>query len=387
MKPYKYKENITINRIPEFTDEWFEFRKSGLGGSDISAVMGLNGKYRSAINVFYEKIGVKRDGSQSMATVCGHLMEPIIAELWSYVDPSDVDALTAGNINLDAYNNKTPFRQCRDRKGQAVNANYPWLFYSMDREILNGMPMAGGEIAEKGGILELKTAAAHVLRQWESGVPIGYIAQTVHGMIVMEKEYAEIALFDNNRNMPIFYFHLKDMIDNGFVPSMIDTSKRFWYDRVLPAREIAEREGFDNVYSQPTPPEIVKLEPSVEDGEAYLQFMKERYRGDGYHALQGEEHTYRQALKDAVISSVVSLLGKKRDTLKSHLMKELNDSGAMEINFERGDDYLGRYELKKRGESYSPYNYIKKPSKSLLEEVVDKIEPIIDDFVSDNSRW
>ena len=44
MKPYKYKENITINRIPEFTDEWFEFRKSGLGGSDISAVMGLNGK-------------------------------------------------------------------------------------------------------------------------------------------------------------------------------------------------------------------------------------------------------------------------------------------------------------------------------------------------------
>lgn len=57
---------------------WLEHRRTGIGGSDAGAIMGLN-EYASALTVYMQKKGI--DGfSGNNATVWGHILEDPIRQ-------------------------------------------------------------------------------------------------------------------------------------------------------------------------------------------------------------------------------------------------------------------------------------------------------------------
>ena len=80
------RSDLIITRIPPHTTEWFEYRKSGIGGSEMSTVLGLN-KYNTVTRVFYEKIGqIPPQQIDNNKMFFGRYMEDSIAEIWKFYD-------------------------------------------------------------------------------------------------------------------------------------------------------------------------------------------------------------------------------------------------------------------------------------------------------------
>ena len=72
-------------KIYDFPDEsaWLKGRMNGIGGSDASAIVGLN-PYKSNIDLFEEKIGrrIPEDISNKPCVIYGKLAEALIRELF-----------------------------------------------------------------------------------------------------------------------------------------------------------------------------------------------------------------------------------------------------------------------------------------------------------------
>ena len=80
------RSDLIIKRIPQQTPEWFKYRQSGIGGSEMSTVLGLN-KYDTVTRTFYEKIGMAEPRQIDNAKMFfGRYMEDSIAKLWEFYD-------------------------------------------------------------------------------------------------------------------------------------------------------------------------------------------------------------------------------------------------------------------------------------------------------------
>ena len=62
--------------------EFHEIRRKGIGGSDIAAIMGMD-KWRSPMDVWLEKTGRADPKDETTMTRHGHLMEPIILDMYA----------------------------------------------------------------------------------------------------------------------------------------------------------------------------------------------------------------------------------------------------------------------------------------------------------------
>ena len=70
-------EKISLHGKSE--EEWLRIRKNGIGGSDAGAIVGLN-PYRSAMNVYLDKISDNVEQETTEAIRCGHDLEQYVAE-------------------------------------------------------------------------------------------------------------------------------------------------------------------------------------------------------------------------------------------------------------------------------------------------------------------
>jgi len=69
------------------TPEWHELRKSGIGGSDVAAVVGVS-KWTSAYALWAQKSGlIPDDFSDSEAMEWGRLLEPVIRDKFADKHP------------------------------------------------------------------------------------------------------------------------------------------------------------------------------------------------------------------------------------------------------------------------------------------------------------
>ena len=58
-------------------NEWLDFRKCGIGGSDVAIICGLN-KYKSQLQLWMEKTGQSEPEEAGEPAYWGNVMEPII---------------------------------------------------------------------------------------------------------------------------------------------------------------------------------------------------------------------------------------------------------------------------------------------------------------------
>lgn len=68
-----------IGTFPAGSPEWLEQRESGIGGSEIASILGLS-PYKSALTLFYEKLGLVDPPQATTAMKLGNLLEPGIVQ-------------------------------------------------------------------------------------------------------------------------------------------------------------------------------------------------------------------------------------------------------------------------------------------------------------------
>jgi len=76
-----------IGTHPAGSEEWLEQRQSGIGGSEIASILGVS-PFKSAVTLFYEKLGMLENKPATTAMQLGNLFEPAIIEAFKQEFPT-----------------------------------------------------------------------------------------------------------------------------------------------------------------------------------------------------------------------------------------------------------------------------------------------------------
>lgn len=179
-------------------EDWLAVRRTGIGGSDAAAAVGLN-PYMSALELWLDKTG-RGDGlprpdpgDTTSPTYWGNLLEPIVAAAYTQ---------QTGN---------------RVRKVNAVlrHPSIPFMLANLDREIV-GVPGAQ--------VLECKTAGEFGSRLWREGVPEYVILQVQHQLAVTGKRAADVAVLLCGQALEVHRIER----DDELIARLIELEAAFW---------------------------------------------------------------------------------------------------------------------------------------------------------------
>lgn len=154
-------------KILESRDDWLENRKNGIGGSEISAIVGLN-PYLTNVELWERKTGRKEaeDISEKPFVKYGTQAEMHLRGLFRLDFPQyEVEYIDNNSFKND---------------------KYPWALASLDGWLIEK------ETGRKG-ILEIKTTeilnSMHK-EKWKNQIPQNYYCQVLFYMAVLEADFA-----------------------------------------------------------------------------------------------------------------------------------------------------------------------------------------------------
>lgn len=147
-------------------EEWLSARKNFIGGSDASAVLGLN-PYKTNLELWQEKTGliVPEDISEKPYVKYGHAAESHLRDLFALDFPEYEVFYEENNLWL---NDKFPF----------AHASLDGWLKDQDGRL---------------GVLEIKTTnilQSMMKEKWNQRIPDNYFVQVLHYMMVMEADFA-----------------------------------------------------------------------------------------------------------------------------------------------------------------------------------------------------
>ncbi|CEJ74248.1 phage-type endonuclease [[Clostridium] sordellii] len=214
----KYLDAKVIADTKNMTqEEWLKSRQAGIGGSDSSAIAGLN-PWKSSIQLYMEKKEENPQEIKSLRMELGNRLEGLVAELFT-----EETGLKVRNVN-----------------GILKNGKYPFALANIDRAI----------VGEKA-FLECKTTNSFALKEWQDGVPPHYEIQCLHYMAITGATHCYIAALIGNSDF-IWY---KIERDQETIDYLMQIEKEFWEENILK--------------------DIV---PLPDGSDAYSEYLKEKYK-------------------------------------------------------------------------------------------------------------
>lgn len=294
-------------------EEWLLYRKSGIGASEVGAIMGLS-QYKSSIELFYEKIGSEVGYNvENIHMFMGKEQESFVAKLWEYWDGSEESMM----VN---YRNENRMRRCQRVNAYVRNPDFPWLFVSLDYKI--------NKHASRGeGALEVKTINGYEYDKWEAGIPPSHVVQVQTQIKVCKFEYGELATLKDGRRMDVIPFEFNKIITDG----IIDSTHEFW-ERIERGREIVtQRFNAQRTFNMKAVEEITEelqtLEPPPDNSEAYADFIKTRFG----RSTEGERPGSILELQDAKdLNSIKNSIKSLQEEGRLYENKLKNSIGTME---------------------------------------------------------
>lgn len=168
-------------------DAWLEARRTGIGASEMAAVLGLD-KYLSEVELFLRKTGQAPEDESGEAAEWGLRLESIIAE--------EFGRRTGRAVNME---------------GNLLRSNeHPWALCTLDARA-NGLPL---EIKLTGGRAQ----------DWADGVPEYYYPQVQQQMLVTGARMASVAALLNGTRL----VWCDVARDEEMIARIIREGERFW---------------------------------------------------------------------------------------------------------------------------------------------------------------
>lgn len=252
--------------------EWLELRRSGIGGSDASVVMGKN-PWRSILQLWEEKTGQTMNADTGNEyTYWGNVMEPIIRK---------------------EFMNRTGLK-VRQKHFMMFHPEIPYLFADVD-----------GIVTDENGekcIFEAKTVSQYREDEWKDGrIPEEYMLQVQHYLAVcgMQKVYIAALIGGNH-----FVYHVINR-DEKRITELLNAEKQFWEYHVQQ-----------------------KICPNADDSDATKEYLQQKYERsvndcidlDG--SIEGILQDYQE------LDSQIKVMEKRKTGLSNQIKAALGEHEA-----------------------------------------------------------
>ena len=144
-------------------EDWLEYRKAGIGGSDASVVCGVS-RYKSPVELWMEKTGQLPSQEAGEAAYWGNLLESLVREEFT--------------------------------KRTGIQVTKPTVIYQSQEHpfMLANVDGLCDDNSHGPCIFEAKTASAYKAGEWEDSIPDEYMIQIQHYMAVTGYRGAYIAV-------------------------------------------------------------------------------------------------------------------------------------------------------------------------------------------------
>jgi len=187
------------------TAEQVEARRHGLGGSDASAIVGVN-PYRGPLDV-WARFHLPTEHVESAPARWGNLLEPAVCEEYAHRE----------GVKL------------RTVEASVRHPEHPWMLANPDRLVVG---------ARRG--LEAKTAGIRQAARWGEGdgsepgdVPDEYRIQCHHYMAVFDYDEWDVAALIGGQDFRVYRLHR----DLEMEEMLIEAEREFWERYVVTGRQ------------------------------------------------------------------------------------------------------------------------------------------------------
>ncbi len=255
---------VLVKTLDMERDEWLEHRRQGIGGSDASAVLGIN-PWRTPMDVWLEKTGEFED------------------------EPRDNEKMYWGNVLEDVVAKEFSIRtglRIRRRNAILKHKKHNFMIANVDRLV----------IGHKAG-LECKTTGQYSADDWAMGVPEFYQAQVQHYMAVTGYQSWYVAVLIGGQEFRFF----KLTRDNQFIKDLIEAENEFW--KMVEDRTPPPIDG-TNASSEL----IKRLYPEAEKGKE-VQLPYDAYELIQQYEKAAEEEKQIKLTKDEAANKLKDMLG------------------------------------------------------------------------------
>lgn len=189
--------------------DWLKGRQSGIGGSEIAAIVGLS-QYRTPTQVWESKVNPVQDEETSQPAYWGTVLEDVVAKEYALRTGNKVQRLTK----------------------QMRHPDFEFAIANIDRAVIN--PAISGNVRWKDGklttdrILECKTANGFMAKQWgEVGsdqVPDSYLIQCQWYMGVTGASICDLAVLIGGQDFRIYTI----VRDDDLINDLLIQGAAFW---------------------------------------------------------------------------------------------------------------------------------------------------------------
>lgn len=189
--PWAFPGSRLVLKADAPRELWLRARLEGLGGSDVSKVLGLS-KYGSAYSVWLEKTGIMPADPDldSVPMKMGRLLEPIVKQL--FTEETGLRVRSAG------------LHRSKD---------HPFMQVTIDGAI------------EDGGIIECKTTTGWLAHEWADGqTPDHAELQLQHGLAVTGRSHGYATALIDGRDFQLRYVER----DEALIRDIIKLEEEFW---------------------------------------------------------------------------------------------------------------------------------------------------------------
>ena len=174
-------------------EEWLEYRRLGIGGSDASVVCGIN-RYKSPVELWLDKTGQIPPQEAGEAAYWGTQLEPFVRSEFT----------------------KRTGIEVKQVKELLQSEEYPFMLANLDGIC---------EVPDIGTcIFEAKTASAYKAGEWENTIPDEYMCQIQHYMAVTGYAGTYIAVLIGGNT---FKWRFVER-DEELISMLIELEAAFW---------------------------------------------------------------------------------------------------------------------------------------------------------------
>lgn len=190
--------------------QWLQDRQSGIGGSEMAAVCGLNA-YKTPSQVWESKVNtIIADDSTSEAAYWGTTLEDLVAKEYA----------------------KRTGRKVQKINEQMRHPEFDFAIANIDRAVIN--PDISGNVRWKDGklttdrILECKTANGFMVKQWGASgtdsVPEAYLIQCQWYLAITGASVCDLAVLIGGQDFRIYTINR----DDDLIGNLLAIGADFW---------------------------------------------------------------------------------------------------------------------------------------------------------------